>query len=104
MQFLAGTWAAYDLDGDSDGKREGYNAVDAVHGAANYLCASGAGRLSQLADAIWAYNHAGWYVDDVLALALRYGADSFGAGAKTPSADAAALIDQPNRPHRRGTG
>ena len=76
MQFLAVTWAASGLDGDSDGDRNVYNAADAVHGGANYLCASGASRLSHLADATWAYNHAGWYVDDVLA--LRYGGDSFG--------------------------
>lgn len=30
------------------------------------------------------------------ALALRYGADSFGTGPSTPSADAAPLLDQPN--------
>ena len=35
MQFLAATWAAHGQDGDSDGERDVYNAVDAVHGAAN---------------------------------------------------------------------
>ena len=96
MQFMPETWAAYGMDGDSDGKRDVYNPADAVHGSANYLCASGAGALARLAEAIWAYNHAGWYVDDVLALALRYGAEGVGTGPGTPSADAATLLNQPN--------
>jgi predicted nucleic acid-binding Zn-ribbon protein len=96
MQFLADTWAAYGVDGDADGQRDVYSSIDAVHGAANYLCASGAGTLARLADAIWAYNHAGWYVDDVLALALRYGAEGLPSGPSTPAADVAALLAQPN--------
>jgi molybdenum-dependent DNA-binding transcriptional regulator ModE len=96
MQFLAETWAAYGIDGDGDGQRDVYNAVDAVHGAANYLCARGAGTLARLAEAIWDYNHAGWYVDDVLVLALRYGADGLATGPGTPTADVAALLGQPN--------
>ncbi|MGH9265845.1 MAG: hypothetical protein ACRD1D_14245, partial [Acidimicrobiales bacterium] len=46
---------------------------DAVAGAANYLCASGAGRLASLASAIWNYNHADWYVVSVIELAAAYG-------------------------------
>ena len=72
MQFLAGTWAAYGVDGDGDGVRDVYNATDAVFGAANYLCASGAGDVDTLRAAVWNYNHADWYVDLVLQLAARY--------------------------------
>ncbi|MDQ3895958.1 MAG: lytic transglycosylase domain-containing protein, partial [Actinomycetota bacterium] len=105
MQFLAATWAAYGVDGDRDGERDVYSAVDSVYGAAHYLCTNGAGDLAHLADALWAYNHAGWYVDDVLVLALRYGSDGLAPGTSTPVADAAALLDHPNvtlSPEARG--
>ena len=96
MQFLAGTWSAYGVDGDGDGDRDVYDPSDAVHGAARYLCANGAGGMPRLADAIWAYNHAGWYVDDVLALALRYGSDGLSAEPAAAVADSAALLSSPN--------
>ena len=60
------------MDGDGDGGRDVYNATDAVFGAANYLCASGAGDVGTLRGAVWNYNHADWYVDLVLQLAARY--------------------------------
>ena len=72
MQFLAGTWAAYSADGDGDGVRNVYDPDDAVFGAARYLCASGGGRTETLRAALWAYNHADWYVEMVLELAARY--------------------------------
>ena len=71
MQFLASTWAAYGVDGDGDGIRNVYDPDDAVFGAANYLCASGAGNISTLRAALWSYNHADWYVELVLDLAAR---------------------------------
>jgi hypothetical protein len=72
MQFLAGTWAAYSADGDGDGTRDVYDPDDAVFGAARYLCASGGGKTETLRAALWAYNHADWYVEMVLELAARY--------------------------------
>ena len=105
MQFLAGTWAGYGVDGDGNGTRDVYNPADAVAGAAAYLCASGAGSLARLGDAIWAYNHAGWYVDDVLVLALRYGSDGLAGAAGTSAVDLAALVSRPNltlTPQARG--
>lgn len=72
MQFLAATWAAYGTDGDGDGDRDVYDPADAVFGAANYLCANGAGEVTTLRNAVWHYNHADWYVDLVLELAGRY--------------------------------
>lgn len=72
MQFLAGTWAAYGVDGDGDGVRNVYDPADAIFGAANYLCASGGGDVSTLRRALWTYNHADWYVEQVLQLAARY--------------------------------
>jgi hypothetical protein len=71
MQFLPSTWAGYGVDADDDGRADIDNPVDAVYSAARYLCSWGAGLGGQsLADAIWAYNHADWYVRQVIALAV----------------------------------
>jgi membrane-bound lytic murein transglycosylase B len=48
------------------------NPLDAVPSAARLLCASGGGSSATLAGAIFAYNHATWYVSEVLALASEY--------------------------------
>jgi soluble lytic murein transglycosylase-like protein len=73
MQFLPSTWAAYGVDGDGDGRADIMNPFDAVPGAANYLCASGAQKGEQgLYDAIFAYNRADWYVRKVLGIAAQY--------------------------------
>jgi hypothetical protein len=71
MQFMPGTWAAYGVDADGDGKADPYNPRDAIFSAANYLSASGA--PGDWYKAIWAYNHADWYVAEVLAKAGCYG-------------------------------
>jgi hypothetical protein len=52
----------YGLDGDGDGKADIMNPYDSVPAAARYLCANGAGDPNKLPDAIFAYNHAWWYV------------------------------------------
>jgi murein DD-endopeptidase MepM/ murein hydrolase activator NlpD len=72
MQFIQGTWDAYGVDGDGDGTADRYSEVDAIHGAANYLAKSGATTPEGLYDAIFAYNHADWYVQDVLETAKGY--------------------------------
>jgi len=41
LQFMPGTWAAYGADGNGDGVNDINNAVDAIHGAANYLVTHG---------------------------------------------------------------
>jgi hypothetical protein len=73
MQFLPSTWAKWGRDADGDGKADILDPFDAVYSAAAYLCAydPGAG-LTNLRAAVFAYNHADWYVDEVLALAVRY--------------------------------
>jgi hypothetical protein len=70
MQFLPSTWAAYGVDADGDGRRDPYEPKDAVCAAARYLQAAGGG--SDLPGAVFAYNHADWYVDLVLGLARQY--------------------------------
>ncbi|MGK5558590.1 NlpC/P60 family protein, partial [Actinomadura kijaniata] len=69
------TWASYGVDANHDGRADRYDPADAIHGAARYLCANGAGKGGkQLYRAIWHYNHADWYVRKVLDLAKRYAA------------------------------
>jgi hypothetical protein len=70
MQFLAQTWARYGVDGDGDGRNDRWDAADAIYAAANYLRAAGA--PGDYGRAIFAYNHAGWYVADVERWAGRY--------------------------------
>ena len=53
------------------GERQVPNYRYALPAMARYLCASGAGQ--DLRKAIYAYNHADWYVTEVLQLAARYG-------------------------------
>ena len=73
MQFLPSTWAVWGYDADGDGKANIHDPVDAVFSAARYLCAAGAGRGGQsLDDAIYAYNHAWWYVREVVLIANQY--------------------------------
>ena len=73
MQFLPSTWAAYGVDGDGDGKADIMNPMDAVPSSAGYLCRFGAARGPDgLYDAIFAYNHADWYVQKVLGIAAQY--------------------------------
>jgi hypothetical protein len=73
MQFLPSTFAAYAVDASGDGVADIMNPADAIFSAARLLCAWGAGLGGQsLLDAIWGYNHADWYVREVVALALAY--------------------------------
>jgi Transglycosylase SLT domain len=71
MQFLPSTWKAYGIDANGDRRKDPYNPVDAICAAARYLRA--AGGSNDLRRAIFAYNHADWYVDEVLLFARGYG-------------------------------
>jgi Transglycosylase SLT domain len=62
-QFLASTWAEYGVDADGKGPPDRWDPADAIYGMANYLHASGAPRNYR--KAIYAYNHAWWYVNEV---------------------------------------
>jgi Transglycosylase SLT domain/Peptidase family M23 len=64
MQFMPSTWAMYGTDANKDGRKDPYNPVDAIFAAARYLKA--AGYEQDVRRAIFAYNHADWYVDSVL--------------------------------------
>ena len=71
MQFLPSSWEAYGLDANGDGRKDPYNPVDAICAAAHYLKV--AGGAHDLYNAIFAYNHADWYVQEVLLYARAYG-------------------------------
>src|SRR3954468_6188834 len=71
MQFIPSTWKAYGVDANADGRKDPYNPVDAICAAARYLRAAGGDE--DLRTAIFAYNHADWYVDEVLLYARSYG-------------------------------
>ncbi len=110
MQFLAPTWRAgtrigtvpptgasttseaggYATDGDGDGIADVWNPADAAAGAARYLHALGA--PGDYPKAIWAYNHADWYVHSVLAQADRYRAAAAPIAAGETSPQAAAIL------------
>jgi hypothetical protein len=70
MQFIPSSWQAYGTDANEDGRKDPYNPVDAICAAARYLKAAGGDQ--DLRRAIFAYNHADWYVDEVLLYANQY--------------------------------
>ena len=70
MQFLPSTWMRWGLDGNGDGVANPWTPEDAVYAAARYLASAG-GRAN-IARALFAYNHAHWYVKDVLELASLF--------------------------------
>lgn len=71
MQFMPETWMRWGMDADGDGLANPWNPDDAVYSAARYLAAAGA--HEDLERAVFAYNHAQWYVDDVMELAATFG-------------------------------
>jgi murein DD-endopeptidase MepM/ murein hydrolase activator NlpD len=73
MQFMPTTWLEYGMDVTRHGRRMNvngqgqpnpYDPTDAIFAAARYLAANGAPH--NIRKAIFAYNHALWYVDAVL--------------------------------------
>jgi transglycosylase-like protein with SLT domain len=62
-QFLAATWRQYGVSADGEGTPDRWNPADAIFGMANYLRACGAPEHYRAA--IYAYNHAWWYVAEV---------------------------------------
>ena len=78
MQFIPSSWERWGLDADGNGLADPWDPDDAVFAAARYLAAAGA--HDDLARAIFAYNHADWYVEDVLDLAELFGGGEAGFG------------------------
>jgi hypothetical protein len=70
MQFLPSTWQEYGVDGNGDGEANIMDPEDAIPSAASYLKFGGAPK--DWYKALYTYNHAGWYVREVLRIAEAY--------------------------------
>jgi len=71
MQFMPSTWERWGVDADGDGIANPWSPDDAIAAAARYLAASGG--ATDISRAVFSYNHAQWYVDEVLHLAQLFG-------------------------------
>ena len=91
MQFMPSTWERWGTDADANGFADPWNPVDAVYSAARYLAASGG--ATDIRGAVFSYNHADWYVNQVLQLAQLYG-----------SSDTAPADAYQNAPAVQGSG
>ena len=81
MQFLPGTFGEFAVNADPGQPLSPYDPADAIFTAARMLCADGAhgGSTAGIEQAIFAYNHADWYVREVMSWAQTYAAqDSSG--------------------------
>jgi membrane-bound lytic murein transglycosylase B len=70
MQFMPSTWESSGVDGNGDGVANIMDPEDAIPAAAGYLKAGGAPQ--DWYRALYSYNHADWYVKDVLTVAEAY--------------------------------
>jgi hypothetical protein len=99
MQFLPSSWEAFGVDGDGDGVKDPYDPWDAIFAAARLLRYGGA--PANWHDAIYAYNHAEWYVEDVLAGAEKWAAigsvEAGGCVAVAPNQRIARMIAEADR-------
>ena len=74
MQFLPGTWALYEADGNGDGISDPQNLFDAALATGDYLCDGDLNLrdLGQTTQAILRYNNSMAYVANVLAWSTGY--------------------------------
>jgi len=112
MQFMPATWRAMGVDANDDGRRDIMDPEDAIPAAARYLRANGAPR--DYHRALLAYNHAEWYVAEVMAKAVEYrgalrdagavanlGGPAIGLGVAVNRRAAAAIVRQSRGPDPR---
>jgi hypothetical protein len=102
MAFLPSTFAEWGVDGDGDGVKDLFDAADAIYSAANYLHDSGA--PDDWHEAVFAYNHADWYVEKVLRYARHFasgvpqsGGSSCAAAATAPNEAVAKMVAEAER-------
>lgn len=85
-QHLPANWDRYGVDGNGDGQADPHNVYDSVASTAVELCQSAQGERvdfddrEDLKNALYRYNPAWWYVEDVLAEVDRYDAQHPGTG------------------------
>jgi murein DD-endopeptidase MepM/ murein hydrolase activator NlpD len=89
MQFMPDTWSRWGMDANGDGIADPWNPDDAIYSAARYLAA--AGGATDISSAVFSYNHAQWYVDEVLQLAQQF--DAGGAPFATALANTQQQLD-----------
>lgn len=87
-QFLVSSWEAYGVDADGNGVKDPYSIPDSVFATARLLHADGAPK--DWRDAIWDYNHAWWYVEEVLEKASQLNLGTVCEGSSTPLVGGAA--------------
>jgi cell wall-associated NlpC family hydrolase len=97
MQFLPGTFGEFAVNADPDRPLSPYDPTDAIYTAARMLCGDGArgGSTTGIKQAIFAYNHAGWYVREVMSWAVKYTAQGADGTAGTAIAFAMAQLGKP---------
>lgn len=94
MQFEPATFTEYDQPTPDGGVNppSPYDPVDAIYAATRMLCANGARHDTNITAAVYAYNHADWYVAEVLDRAATYAAQVIDTGT-APSAAAQEAIN-----------
>ena len=97
MQFEPATFGQFAVNADPGQPLSPYDPADAIYTAAAMLCASGArgGSPAGLQNAVFAYNHAQWYVSEVMAWAARYATQGGSHVAATAIAFAMAQLGKP---------
>jgi cell wall-associated NlpC family hydrolase len=95
MQFEPATFAEYATGPDRP--LSPYDPADAIYTAAAMLCASGArgGTDTGIENAVFAYNHAQWYVTEVMSWAAKYAAQGGSNAVTAAIAFAKAQIGKP---------
>lgn len=97
MQFEPATFAKYGVKADPSQPLSPYDPADAIYSAAAMLCANGGrgGSERGIRQALFAYNHATWYVNEVLATAARYASPQVSGVVARAIAFAEAQIGKP---------
>ena len=81
-------WATYATVEDGNPPASVYDPADAIAAAAKYLVAHGV--QQNVPEAIFAYNHANWYVQEVLSWASTYASGGYTISEVTPNGDGTA--------------
>ena len=81
-------WATYATVEDGNPPANVYDPADAIAAAAKYLIAHGV--QQNVPAAIFAYNHADWYVQEVLSWASTYASGGYTVSEVTPNGDGTA--------------
>jgi membrane-bound lytic murein transglycosylase B len=98
MRGKPSTWERFGVDGNHDGRRSPYEPADAIPAAARYLRASGA--PADYHAALFAYNHAEWYVAEVLAKAAAYRGAAIGGPLPQLTATVGEVLRDPHSSSR----